>query len=333
MPTDDWRPRCERPSGLVRPVRTDPDGVRGPTPGQARGPLWRRTSHGWYVPADVDGSIVEQRILEQSVRLPHGGALSGWAALRWRGAHYFEGIDRRTGETAAVPVVLGGWRDLGRDDHIEVSRERFWWHELEVVSGVPCAIPQRALFDELRRDRDRRGAVVQLEMTVAAGLLSYDSFTEFLPSRNGWTGVPFVRGVDAWAGGNTVSPPESFMRLVWKHDAGFPEPLCNKPLFDLDGRLLGIPDLFDPVAGVVGEYGGVHHTKDDRRRSDRAREDVLLEHGLSFFELVTGDLQNIPRAVRRMHRARADALFLPPDKRRWTLDLPPWWRRRHPESR
>ncbi len=115
------------------------------------------------------------------------------------------------------------------------------------------------------------------------------------------------------------------MRLVWIVDANLPEPRCNKPVFDLNGRLLGIPDLFDPVAGVVGEYGGRHHTEQDRRRSDRAREDVFLEHGLSYFELVTGDLQDIPRAVRRMHRARHDALFLPPEKRLWTLDPPPWW--------
>ena len=313
---------------LVRPVRLDRTGVAGPTVGQARGPGWRRTSTGWYVPADVDGSVVEQRILEQSVRLPEGGALTGWAALRWRGAHYFEGIDRHTGQPLPVPVVLGGWRDIGHDGLVQVSRERFWWHELEVVAGVPCAVPERALFDELRRVRDRRGGVVMIEMTVAAGLLSFESFAEFLPSRNGWTGVPYVREVADWAGGATLSPPEVLMRLVWLHDAGYPEPLCNKPVFDLHGRLLGVPDLFDPVAGVVGEYGGHDHTESDKRREDRAREDRFLAHGLSFFELVTGDLQNTPRAVRRMHRARSEALFLPPEKRLWTLDQPPWWRRR-----
>jgi hypothetical protein len=323
-----WKPFCSRPADLVRPIRLDPTGTAGPTVGQARGPGWRRTSRGWYVPTDVDGSPVEQRILEQSVRLPDGGALTGWASLRWRGAHYFEGTDRRTGLPRPVPVVLGGWRDIGRDDAIEVSRERFWWHELEVVDGVPCAIAERALFDELRRDRDRRGGVIALEMTVAAGLLTFRSFADFVPSRNGWTGVPFVRTVTDWAGGDTMSPPESSMRLVWKYDAGYPEPVCNKPVFDLHGHLLGVPDLFDPVAGVVGEYGGHDHTEQDKRRDDRAREDRFRAHGLSFFELVTGDLKDTPRAVRRMNRARSEALFLPPEKRQWTLEQPTWWLRR-----
>ena len=80
------------------------------------------------------------------------------------------------------------------------------------------------------------------------------------------------------------------MRLIWKLDAGYDEPLCNKAVFALTGQLLGLPDLFDPVAGIVGEYGGGDHRVDDRRRSDRAREDRFLQHGLSYFELVTGDL-------------------------------------------
>ena len=115
------------------------------------------------------------------------------------------------------------------------------------------------------------------------------------------------------------------MRLIWKYDAGFPEPLCNKPVFDLQGSLLGVPDLFDPEAGVVGEYGGHDHTEYDKRSDDRAREDRFVNHGLSYFELVTGDLPNRARAVERMRSARSRALFLPPERRLWTFDQPPWW--------
>ena len=239
--------------------------------------------------------MVEQRILEQSVRLPAGGALTGWAALRWRGAHYFEGTDRRTDLPLPVPVVLGGWRDIGRDHAIEVSRERFWWHELEMVDGVPCAIAERALFDELRRDRDRRSGVVAVEMTVAAGLLTFESFAAFLPSRNGWTGVPFVRTVVDWAGGDTASPPEALMRLVWMHDAGHPEPLCNKPVFDLHGGLLGVPDLFErldgdaePLRERVQCLGHLHVEPDPLRGRHPVRGRLGQRHG--------GEHRGVPRA-------------------------------------
>ncbi|MFD0806573.1 hypothetical protein ACFQ0K_10795 [Nocardioides caeni] len=51
--------------GLVRPVRLDPSGVRGPTRGQARNrSRYRRSSFGFYVPATADRGNVEQRIVE-----------------------------------------------------------------------------------------------------------------------------------------------------------------------------------------------------------------------------------------------------------------------------
>ena len=115
------------------------------------------------------------------------------------------------------------------------------------------------------------------------------------------------------------------MRLVWVIDARLPPPLCNKPLFDLRGKLLGYPDLFDPVAGVVGEYDGTDHTRQDRRKSDAAREELFRDHGLEYFDLVRGDLADTERVVRRMHGARSRAKFLPPDQRKWTLEPPAGW--------
>ena len=70
------------PPGLVLPVRCGPG---GPSRKAARGPHWRRTSHGFYVPASVTDDDVRQRIVEASVLVPPGGAITGWAAL----IHYF----------------------------------------------------------------------------------------------------------------------------------------------------------------------------------------------------------------------------------------------------
>ena len=66
---------------LVRPVRVDPEGLTGPTRGQARGPGWRRTSQGLHVPAGVDVTP-EQRIVEAAAVLRKDEAVAGWAALR-----------------------------------------------------------------------------------------------------------------------------------------------------------------------------------------------------------------------------------------------------------
>ena len=65
---------------VVLPVPLDPTGRSGPTRGQARGPSWRQTTYGFYVPSGVDGDRPEQRVAEQAMRLPPGGAVTGWAA-------------------------------------------------------------------------------------------------------------------------------------------------------------------------------------------------------------------------------------------------------------
>ena len=83
MDEDRWLPRSVRPPGLVRPAPLDPTGRRGPTRGQAAGPRYRQTSAGLYVPAAVDGGVVEQRIVEQASRIRSYGAVTAWAALRW----------------------------------------------------------------------------------------------------------------------------------------------------------------------------------------------------------------------------------------------------------
>lgn len=321
-----WDPRCARPSDLVRPVALDPRGVSGPTRGQARSSRWRRTSRGWYIPADVDSSVVEQRILEQSVRLPSCGAVTGWASLRWQGATFFD--DRPSApdvDPLPVPVVLGGWADIGRDRQIVVSRERFWGHEIVVVAGVPCAVANRAVFDEMRRVRGLRRAVSVVEMAVAACLTTLTSFGAYVVDRSGWTGVPEVRQALILASADSRSPAETSMRLIWVLDADLPTPVCNQPLFNLRGELLGYPDLFDPTAGVVGEYDGADHAAEDRRGPDIAREQRFRDHGLEYFTLVRGDLRDRRRAAGRMLAARARARFAVPDQRQWTLDPPPWW--------
>src|ERR1700712_3899492 len=83
---------CHRPTDLVIPVAVDPTGRNGPTRHQAAGARYRQTSPGLYVPSDTNAGLVEQRIVEQGMRIRGQGAVTGWAALRWRGARYFDGV-------------------------------------------------------------------------------------------------------------------------------------------------------------------------------------------------------------------------------------------------
>lgn len=327
-PTRHWQPGCERPAGLVRPVRRDPTGVSGPTRGQARGSRWRSTSYGWYVPTDTNAGSVEQRILEQSVKATGYGAISGWASLRWQGARYFTGEE--FGEVLPVPILRAHGGHFEREGDSRISREQLRPSELMTAADVTCTIPARAAFDEMRRCGDLRSAVVALDMTLAAGLLCLGEYAEYVAHMQAWTGVPRVREALSLACADSRSPQESRMRLIWVLDAGLPPPLINRPVFDRTGKLLGLPDLLDAVSGVVGEYDGVDHKDAERHRRDVAREQRYREHGLEYFSLVGGDMRNRGLCVDRMLAARRRARRTPKSARRWTTEVPEWWRLRQP---
>jgi len=322
-----WHPRCERPRGLILPSRIDPLGMRGPTPSGARGPRWRQVAHGWYVPAEVDGRVVEQRILNQAVRLPPDGGLTGWANLRWRGARYFDGLGPDGRDVLPIPLLLGS-RNLRSSSRTRLSKEQFPPWEHEVVDRIPCAVVARALYDETRWSVSDRRAVVAVDMTVAAGLIGCDDFRAYVESRPAWTGVYRARFAADHAVAGSRSPQESLFRLVWVIDAALPAPLCNPPVFSFDGELLGYPDLFDPVAGLVGEYDGKDHLVDDRRSSDRTREERFRDHGLEYVAVVRGELGRPALVVQRLRSAYVRATSIPARCRRWTLEQPAWFRAR-----
>ena len=318
-----WQPYCERPDNLVAPVPVDPTGKRGPTKRQASGKRFRQTSAGLYVPSDVDETVVEQRIYEQAHRIRSGGAVGGWAALRWRGAAYFNGVSM-TGEPRPVPLVVGN-HPLRSDPRVHIDRARIAQTERVWNGGIWLTTVQRALFDAMRTADSEREAVVMMDMAAAARLISVGLMSCYVEQRNAWTGVPLVRIALALASDDSRSPQETRMRLVWVLDAGLPPPLCNVPVFSKAGLFLGIPDLFDPIAGLVGEYNGADHKELDRRRSDNAREARFRDVGLEYFDLVEGDLRDRPSVVSRMHETRSRARFASPERREWTLTPPPWW--------
>ena len=314
-----------RPSDLVAPVELDPTGAKGPTRNQARGSRWRQTSWGRYVPASTTQESIHQHILEQGARICSYGAVTAWASLRFRGARYFDGAARApAGVFAPVPLVTGPAL-LRPDARVSVCREQLAMHERELVDGVWVTTPARALFDEIRRHGMLRRAVADIEVAVAAGLLTFTELGSYVAHRNPWTGIGLARDAVVLAGLRCWSRPEAEMALTWILDAELARPLCNVPVFDRAGRLVAIVDLLDPEAGCVGEYQGGDHKDGDRHRKDVAREQALRDVGLECFEVVGGDLADRELVVKRMHAARDRSLFRRPADRLWTLEQPEWW--------
>lgn len=311
--------------GVVLPVPLDPTGRAGPTRGQARGPSWRQSTYGFYVPRGVDGSRPVQRVAEQAMRLPPGGAVTGWAAGLLLGATYLDGLEPDGLTRLPVPLAIGPRGNIRGDDRVQLLRHALPDDEVIRVHGIPCVIPERAAFDAMRTAADVTEAVVAMDMMALGEVTSLRRTWAYVDSRAGARGVPRARRALRLASEHSWSPNESRMHLTWRLEARLPQPLLNRPLFDRQGRLLCYPDLLDVEAGLVGEYDGADHRGAQRHSKDVGREDLLRRHGLEVFRVTGPDLRAPGRVRDRMLEARARAKWLPEAERAWTAVPPAGW--------
>jgi hypothetical protein len=114
------------------------------------------------------------------------------------------------------------------------------------------------------------------------------------------------------------------MRLTWQQ-AGAPRPRANHPVFDLNGRFVGTPDLFDPIAGVYGLYDGGLHLAGEVRHADVAKEAAYRRVGLEGATMMVGDLIDRRPFVARLRDAYVRAGRRPADLRLWLPEPPTWW--------
>jgi hypothetical protein len=309
---------------LVRPVRTDPDGRSGPTRGQARGPAWRRSSQGLYVPARVE-LTPDQRIVEAAAVLRDGEAVTGWAGLRWERAAWFDGRTRG-GALRDVPVVTT--RDRAAQRGLTVSQEFLHPDEITVVDAVPITWAVRSVVYEMRYAATLGEAVAALDMACYSDLASIAEVSAYVAALGPVTGIQQARDALGWGDENSWSPQETRMRGVWTTAAGLPRPLCNRPVFTLDGRHVGTPDVIDPVLGLVGQYNGSDHITLAGTATDLKKDAAYRDLGLESVTMLVTDWSDVGDFVDRLGAAarRAAARSGPPA---WTVDPPAWWTPTH----
>lgn len=312
-------PFHERRPDLVAPVRVDPSGTTGPTRGEARGSRWRTTSHGLVVPAEVERSP-GQRIVEAAAVLRPGEAVTGWAALHWLGGAWFEGVTTR-GELRDVPLVAT--RHLIAQDGYSVSQEFLGPWDVVVVDGLAITLPVRSVVFEMRYADWLGPAVESLDMACYSDLVSLAEVGAYLSALGPVTGVPQARDALAEGDENAWSPREVMMRRVWT-ESGLGRPLCNAPVFTLDGRHIGTPDLFDPISGLAGDYDGALHLAGEQRARDVRRESGFRDVGLEYVTMVAADGRNSAHFTGRLLNAHARAVARTAT-RRWSVEPPGWW--------
>ena len=273
------------------------------------------------MPAGVARSV-DQRIVEAAAVLPAYGGVTGWAALRWLGGSWFEGGDAH-GDRPVTLVLMDS--SIRRQPGIAISEERIDPTQIAPHAGIRVTVAAYSLLFEIRHARSLDAAVTAADMAAYADLVSRAELGELVARSPGWTGIDRGRRVHGLMDENAWSPAEVRMRLIWTDDAGFPRPLTNRPVFDRAGRLIGTPDLIDPIAGVCGEYDSELHLDSARRRRDLEREEEFRESGLEPVAMVTGELREPWPFVARLRAAYARAERRPAADCRWKIEPPPWW--------
>ena len=319
-------PREGRRPGRVWPSAVDPSGVSGPTRGRARGKAWRLSSYGQYVPADVDGTRVEQRIVEAAALLRGWGGVTGWAALRWLGGVWFNGLAEDGSTTLPVPLAAARNHPISEQPGVLVSNAGVPLHQVVRADGLRVTTPLRSLTFEMRRSGSVLGAARAFAMAAYNDLVSIDELVDFTERElNAKTGVGTVRAAIPFLTENAWSPMEPEMLHLWVVEARCPTPLFNVPIFGLDGRHIATPDLLDPVSGVAGEYDGSLHLVGAQRALDVGREGAVRRVGLELVTMVSGDRARPAGFIQRLHDAYARAERLAVSDRLWTLEQPRWW--------
>ncbi len=319
-----WLSEPRRAAGLVVPVPVDPAGIDGPTAKQARGPHWRASSRGLHLPAHVDSTVPEQRIVEAAARMPMQGAVTGWASLRWRDARWFTGW---AGDgSSPLPVTLAiPHGDLRPVDGIRISEEGMRFDDVELVDGLWLTTCLRTVLFEMRHADSVADAVIALDMATYSDLMSIVEMVAYAVAAGPVNGIIQAREALTLADENSWSPRETLFRILWELVAGRPRPWCNVPVFDLAGRHIATPDLLDPWAGVAGEYEGAVHLDSSRRSSDVRREAALRKLGLEYVTMTGSDHADPRPLVDRIDAAYGRAGRLSQTGRLWTVAKPSWW--------
>lgn len=312
--------------GLVWPLPIDRRGLIGPTWGAARGNRWRRSSHGLYVPAGVNGSRADQRTVEGAALLHAWGGVTGWAGLGWLGGVWFNGLGADGITELPVPLAVGLNHPIVEQPGFLVSNAGVPPHHQLRVDGVRVTTALRSVTFEMRRAGSVLEAAKTFAMAAYNDLVSIDELVEFAERElNAKTGVENVRGAVPFLTENAWSPMEPEMFHHWVVTADCPPPLFNVPIFDLAGRHLATPDLVDPTTGVCGEYAGDVHLLRAQRARDVSREGAVRAVDLEPVTMVAADRFAPAGFVQRLHDAYARAARRPAIGPAWTIEQPSWW--------
>jgi hypothetical protein len=264
-------------------------------------------TRGAFVAGWADQSDAEVRISLAAQLAPEQVTIGGWAAAWVHETRHrarddevvvFDGSTSWLGPRDQKPILLLAPTEarIASRPGLRVFRSEVDAGERERHGDLVVSTPTRTAFD-LARLSSPVDAVVALDRLMSLGLVRADEVATMLDERRRWRGVRAARRALHLAESSVRSPMETVMRLEWMA-AGLPRPLCNVVVEDRRGRFVAMPDLLDPVSGLVGEYDGGVHAGAERRSADAARREAMLAVGLTPVTMTAADVRGDERRAR-----------------------------------
>ena len=250
--------------------------------------------------------------------MPAYAAITGWAACLLHGAAFLDG--RAVDGTTELPVgiVVGTRGSMRRAPGITLSFEALRAWEVVTRYGVRTVVPERAVFDEMRR-HDEREALVVLESALAGRITSLARVTAFARSRRSARRFGVVAWALSRARGGVRSPMEVRVRTVAEEDAGWPRLLVNRVVLATDGTRIGEVDLIDEGAEAAIEIDGADHRSAGRQAWDITKEEALRAVGFEVSRATGHQAVEAASLGPRLVAVRQRALARPSEPRRWRL--------------
>lgn len=308
-----------------RPLSAAELGTLGVTERMLRGSGWRRTTHGFWAPTRAELTPT-QRILNATPLVSDGDAITGWASQFVHGVDQLDGLDPTTMQLLPVQIALSASARRKPAPGVTYLHSALPTSDVGRLCGLRLASPMRAAFDGVRLSRELAEAVAFADACAHAGMIDLETFRSYVSDHLGWKGVEQARSAADLADAAARSTWESRLRVFYVVTAGLPQPQVNRPVFDLEGKLLGIPDLLDEEAGLVTEFDGQDHRERRRHRADNVREESFESAGLVVCRADSLDLlRHRPSLKTRLRDGYRRGMRRGRAADRWTTTAPRWW--------
>lgn len=247
---------------------------------------------------------------KQIAALLHGGphaVLTGLDAAHLQGLHRGEPEKQHLLIPIHQKIQSVGFIVVERTKRMPETRER---------DGLRVATIPRAVLDHVRRLKDPEAIAAILTEPVQRRMVLPEALVAELDAGTR-RGTAAARRVLASIADGVESPKEFVFLEFWRSVPGLPPVRANVPVYDLDGRMVGIADFLVDEYGFVWECDSVqeHFATPDQVRMTAERARRFREVGLYLLSTRPGQLGDDRRGVETdIHQGLEIAASMPPPR-------------------